>query len=163
MSPQYQRWSTSTFVTIAASNPRRRNVPSLSSASTTSHSPASSPAFDPTSLSSLPTRKLGCRSAARRMSVIIDVVVVLPCVPATPRARRVVTMPASASARDRTGMPARSAATTSTFVRGTAELNTTASASAGTLSAVWGTRHSTPSSRSRSRRGCSCRSEPLTR
>ena len=34
MSPQYQRWSSSMFVTIAASSARRRNVPSLSSAST---------------------------------------------------------------------------------------------------------------------------------
>ncbi len=92
MSPQYQRWSWSMLVTIAASSPSRRNVPSLSSASTMSHSPESSPAFVPTSLSSLPTRKLGCRSAARMISVIIDVVVVLPCVPGdpepAPRARR---------------------------------------------------------------------------
>ena len=41
------------------------------------------------------------------ISVIIDVVVVLPCVPATPSPRRAATIPASASARDSTGMPAR--------------------------------------------------------
>ena len=40
-------------------------------------------AFVPTSCSSLPMTKDGCRPAARRMSVTIDDVVVLPWVPAT--------------------------------------------------------------------------------
>ena len=44
------------------------------------------------------------------INVIIDVVVVLPWVPATPSPRRAATIPASASARESTGIPARSAA-----------------------------------------------------
>ncbi len=79
------------------------------------------------------------------ISVIIEVVVVLPWVPATPRPRRAATMPASASARDSTGIPACSAARTSTFVaRHRGADARPRRRRAGTFSAACGTRHSTP-------------------
>ena len=56
-------------------------MPSLSSASTTSHSPSPNAALVPTSLTSPPITKLGCQPAPRRISASIDDVVVLPCEP----------------------------------------------------------------------------------
>ena len=94
--------------------------------------------------------------------MIIDDVVVLPCVPATPMARRVATIDARASARLNTGTPRSIAVRTSTLVNGTAELMITASRSAPRFSARWGTWHSTPRSRNRSSREFSRTSDPLT-
>jgi hypothetical protein len=65
-------------VTTASWGASSRKVPSLSSASTTNHSPESNAALVPTSLRSPPMRKLGCHPAARRISASIDDVVVLP-------------------------------------------------------------------------------------
>ena len=71
--------------------------------------------------------------------MIIDDVVVLPWVPATPSPRRSATIAASTSARRSTGMPRVRAACTSTFCSGTALLTTTASSTAPRFSARWGT------------------------
>ena len=63
-------------------------MPSLSSASSTSHSPVSHTALVPISLTSPPMRKLGRSPASIRISASIDVVVVLPWVPDTATQRR---------------------------------------------------------------------------
>ena len=93
------------LVTIAASGANSRKVPSLSSASTTSHSPSSHDAFVPTSLRSPPIRKLGCQPASRRISASIDDVVVFPWLPATATVRRSATIARCVSARLNTGTP----------------------------------------------------------
>ena len=68
---------------IAALRGSSRNVPSLSSASTTNQSPLPHAAPPPISLTSPPMMNDGCHRASTRMSESIDDVVVLPCVPAT--------------------------------------------------------------------------------
>ena len=87
------------LVMIAALRSNFRKDPSLSSDSTTSHSPELIAALVPTSLSSLPITNEGFIPAARIIKVTIEEVVVLPCVPATPIPRRCATTPASASER----------------------------------------------------------------
>ena len=77
------RWSRS-----ATSGRRNSRLPSLSSASATSHSPCPTPALEPMSLSSPPTRNVGSRPHWRSTWEIIDEVVVLPWVPATAMPRR---------------------------------------------------------------------------
>ena len=67
-------------------------MPSLSSASSTSHSPLSHTALVPISLTSPPMRKLGRSPASTRIRASIDVVVVLPWVPATATQRRQAAM-----------------------------------------------------------------------
>ena len=83
--------------------------------------PASSPPVHcapvPASLTSPPTMKLGASPASARISMSIDVVVVLPCVPATPSDRARAQIAASMPARRRTGMPSRCAARHSMFER----------------------------------------------
>ena len=64
--------------------------------------------------------KLGARPASARMSISIDVVVVLPCVPATPIAWAWAHIAASMPARVRVGMPRSRAAASSTLWAGTA-------------------------------------------
>ncbi len=111
-------------------------MPSLSSASTTSHSPESNTALVPTSLRSPPIRKLGCQPAARRMRASIEDVVVLPWLPATATVVRVATMARRASARRNTGIPRSRAATTSGLLSGMAVEITTASSASGRLAAA---------------------------
>src|SRR5436190_7124504 len=108
------------FVTSAAWGARCKKVPSLSSASTTSHSPSPYAALVPTSLTSPPTTKLGDQPAARKINASIDEHVVLPCDPATATVRRVAAIAASAPERCSTSTPRSSAALHSTFERGTA-------------------------------------------
>ena len=82
--PKKSRWSTSTFSRIVPNSGSSRWVPSLSSASTTSHSPSVHCAPVPMSVTSPPMMNDGRRPAPARISINIEVVVVLPCVPATP-------------------------------------------------------------------------------
>ena len=76
-------WSASTLVITPTSGWNSRNEPSLSSASTTNRSPPPCLAPEPLSFRSPPITKLGSRPARSRISRCIDVVVVLPWVPAT--------------------------------------------------------------------------------
>ena len=69
-------------VITAASGLNIRNDPSLSSASATNAAPLPSPAPTPVSASTPPIRYEGSAPHARNSVVIIEVVVVLPCVPA---------------------------------------------------------------------------------
>ena len=59
----------------------------------------------PASVTSPPTMKLGASPASARISISIDVVVVLPCVPATPIDRAWAQIDASIPARRSVGMP----------------------------------------------------------
>ena len=72
----------------------------------------------PASATSPPTMKLGARPASARISMSIDVVVVLPCVPATATDRARAQIAASISARRSVGMPCSRAARSSMFVTG---------------------------------------------
>ncbi len=94
---------------------RRRNEPSLSSASATSMSPAPSRAFEPSAAMRPPTTTVGSKPAARSTVATSDVVVVLPCEPAiaTPYFTRISS--ASISARGMTGVPSSRASTISGF------------------------------------------------
>src|SRR5882762_313545 len=91
---------------------RRRNDPSLSSASTTISRPLPSFALDPSAFSFPPTTAVGSRPAWATTVAIREVVVVFPCEPAmaTPSFRRISS--ASISARGITGMPRSLAAIT---------------------------------------------------
>ena len=104
--PKWSRWSASTFVRMVPHSGSSRNVPSLSSDSTISHSSPDQWAPVPTSLTSPPTTKLGRRSASTNIIASIEVVVVLPCVPATATDRAHAQIDASMPARRSTGMPA---------------------------------------------------------
>ena len=90
---------------IVACSGSSRWVASLSSASTTSHSPPVQWAPVPASVTSPPTMKLGASPASARISISIDVVVVLPWVPATATARAWAQIAASIPARRSVGMP----------------------------------------------------------
>ena len=76
-----------------------------------------------------PITAVGSRPARSSTSAIIDVVVVLPCEPATAIEKRSRISSASISARGMTGMSRRCASTTSGFVGFTADDTTTTSAS----------------------------------
>ncbi len=111
-----------------ASSGSSRNVPSLSSASTTSHSAPVQWAPVPTSLTSPPTTKLGSHPAVGRIIVSIEVVVVLPWVPATATVRAQAQIDASIPARRSIGDARRArAATSSTLEAGIAVDPVTAS------------------------------------
>ena len=81
--PQWSRWSGSTLVTMPAKAGSARNAPSLSSASATKSLPVPRWALLPLSLSSLPIANDGSAPQCCSATVSIEVVVVLPCVPAT--------------------------------------------------------------------------------
>ena len=91
----------------------------------------------------------------------IDVVVVLPWVPATPIERAWAQIAASIPARRSVGMPRSRAARSSMFVSGIAVEDVTASHPS-TRSASWPTRTSTPAARTRSSTGWSRTSLPDT-
>ena len=143
------------------SGTRWRKVPSLSSASTTIHSPVSHAALVPISLTSPPIRKDGCRPASTRISASMEAVVVLPWVPATAMHRRRAAIPASASARLRTGTPSRRASTSSGLSAVTA-VEWVTSAAPATWSARWPIETSIPTDRRRSVTVDSFRSLPDT-
>ncbi len=91
----------------------------------------------------------------------IDVVVVLPCVPATATERARPQIAASISARRSVGMPRSRAARSSMFVVGTAVEAVTASHPT-TASGSWPTVTVTPAARTLSRTGWSRTSLPDT-
>jgi hypothetical protein len=90
----------------------------------------------PNALSRPPITAVGSRPARSSISAIIDVVVVLPCAPATAIAKRRRISSASISARGITGIFRRTASTTSGFRAFTADVTTTTSAPL-TCSAAW--------------------------
>ncbi|CAB4869865.1 unannotated protein [freshwater metagenome] len=79
------------------------------------------------SVTSPPITKLGRRPAAAITSIIIDDVVVLPCVPATPTARVIAQIEASMPARCKVTIPFSREATSSIFRSGIAVEYVTAS------------------------------------
>ena len=116
------------FVTTATVGVSARNERSYSSASTTyrrSLPPRKFPDHDPTRP---PTSAVGSRPAAARASAVMTVVVVFPCVPATPtNSRPRVTSP-SASARRTTGTLHSRARNSSGWSFGMADVTTRARA-----------------------------------
>ena len=150
------------LVTTAISGSSSRNVPSLSSASMTIHSPLSHTALVPISLTSPPMRKLGRNPASIRIRASMEVVVVLPWVPDTATHRRHAAIAASAWARLSSTRPRRRASVTSGFASGTAVDRATTSASA-TWTASWPTKTLTPLAANRSSAGELLRSLPVTR
>ncbi|PSK63108.1 hypothetical protein B0E53_04957 [Micromonospora sp. MH33] len=98
-----------------------RNERSLSSASTTKYSPVPWCAPEPTSEISPPITKDGSVPACWSTMVTIEVVVVLPWVPATATVRRPVIAAARASERCSTRRPRRRASTISRWSCGMAE------------------------------------------
>jgi hypothetical protein len=134
---QKERCSLSTFVTIAWLPGRVRNVPSLSSASTTQVVSPPQRTLPPNSRTSPPTNTHGSVPVAVSRRPSIAVVVVLPCVPATSTLSRVWRNFASISVRWSTGMPRRHASWISGFSRGIALETTTTSQRCGRFSAAW--------------------------
>ena len=108
------------FVRIVANSGSSRCVPSLSSASTTSRSLPVHCAPVPASETSPPTTKLGASPASARVSISIDVVVVLPCVPATATDRARAQIEASMPARRSVGIPSSTPWRSSMLLAGTA-------------------------------------------
>src|SRR4051794_20007716 len=106
-----------------------RNERSLSSASATMNSPLPSRALLPKALSRPPITAVGSRPQRSSTTAIIEVVVVLPCAPATAIENRSRINSASISARGMTGICRRVASTTSGLVGRTADETTTTSAS----------------------------------
>ena len=151
------------LVITAIAGESRKNDPSLSSASTTIHSPFPRRALDPNALSFPPTTAVGWRPACSSTVAMRLVVVVFPCDPAmaTASLRRISS--ASISARRITGIPRARAATASGFVaRRTALEVTTTSTSGPTFSARWPSATVPPSEARRRVISLSLRSDPLT-
>src|SRR5580700_9843349 len=98
---------------IATSGDSSRNDPSLSSASATKSRPAPSSAPSPVSVRIPPMTYPGSAPQSRSTVVSMDVVVVLPCVPATAITRRPAMTEASAAARCMTRRPRRVASASS--------------------------------------------------
>src|SRR5687768_10778404 len=117
------------FVITAIDGHSIRNERSLSSASATMYSPRPSRAPLPNAFSLPPITASGSRPLRSSTNAIIDVVVVLPCAPATAIEKRIRINSASISARGITGTPRRLASTTSGLVGRTADETTTTSAS----------------------------------
>ena len=114
------------LVTTAMVGESLRNERSDSSASATMNSPRPRRAPEPSTPSRPPTTTVGSRPPLSSTSATIEVVVVLPWLPATatPYLRRISS--ASISVRGITGMPRRRASTTSGFSGFTAvEVTTT--------------------------------------
>src|SRR5438876_164878 len=80
------------LVTTATMGERRRNVPSLSSASATRNSPCPRRAFVPSARSLPPTTMVGSRPASRRTAATSEVVVVFPWDPAPAPVHRRITL-----------------------------------------------------------------------
>ena len=103
----------------------------------------------PNALSRPPITAVGSRPARSSTSAIIDVVLVLPCAPATAMPNRSRISSASSSARGITGIRRARAAASSGLSGRTADENTTTSASP-TFAAACPTATRTPSDSSRS-------------
>ena len=117
------------FVITAIDGDSFRNERSLSSASTTMYSPWPSRALLPKALSRPPITAVGSRPARSSTSAIIEVVLVLPCAPATAMPKRSRISSASISARGITGTRRSRACDSSGLSALTADEYTTTSAS----------------------------------
>ena len=117
------------FVTTATSGSKTMNEPSLSSVSATKTSPLPWWALAPLVTRLPPTAKDGSSPQCCSATVSMDVVVVLPCVPATATLRYPRIRATSATVRGSTRKPRARASTSSGFDSGTAEDTTTVSAS----------------------------------
>ena len=150
------------FVTTAIVGVSFRKERSDSSASATMKSPLPSRAPEPRTPSRPPTTTVGSSPPRSSTSATIEVVVVLPCEPATatPYFSRISS--ASISARGITGTPRRRASCTSGLPRWTAVDVTTTSASP-TCSGACPSAMRAPRAASRSVTGERLRSEPETR
>ena len=150
------------LVTTAIVGVSFRNERSDSSASATMKSPLPSRAPEPRTPSRPPTTTVGSSPPRSSTSATIEVVVVLPWLPAiaTPYLRRISS--ASISARGITGIPRRRASTTSGLSLRTAVEVTTTWASLA-FSAAWPSAMRAPRATSRSVTDERLRSEPLTR
>ena len=137
------------FVITAIDGDSFRNERSLSSASATMYSPRPSRALLPNALSRPPITAVGSSPARSSTSAIIEVVLVLPCAPATAMPKRSRISSASISARGITGIRRPRASTSSGLSGRTADENTTTSAPP-TLPAACPMRTVTPSDSSRS-------------
>ena len=151
------------FVTTATVGESFRKVPSLSSASATRNSPCPSFALEPRLFSLPPTTAVGSHPAVASTVATIEVVVVLPCVPAMAIPYFIRISSASISARGITGIFRRCASRTSGLSGRTAEEVTTTCPSAGTFSAAWPRRIVAPSAARRSVVSERRRSDPDTR
>ena len=149
-------------VTTAMVGVSFRKEPSDSSASATRYSPWPSRALEPKLVTRPPTTTVGSSRASARTAPIMDVVVVLPWVPATamPYLSRISS--ASISARGMTGMPRCRATCTSMLSRDTAEEYTTTWAPA-TFAASCPVVTLAPSCSRRSMASLRLRSDPVTR
>ena len=91
------------LVTTVIAGESSRNVPSLSSASATKRSPRPSRALLPRAWTLPPITTVGSSRARARIAAMSEVVVVLPCVPATAMPHFMRISSASISARGMTG------------------------------------------------------------
>ena len=149
------------LVTTATVGDSNRKVPSLSSASATRISPRPICALPASDRTRPPMTRVGSISASVSTWPIIDVVVVLPWLPATAMPYFMRMSSASISARGITGICRSLAASTSGFENFTAvEITTTESASA-RFAASWPMWTSAPSERRRRVASFSFKSEPL--
>ena len=153
--------SRSMLVTTAITGASNRKLRSLSSASTTISSLLPSRALVPAWFTRPPTTKVGSSPAPASVLAINEVVVVLPCEPATatPYLSRISS--ASISARGMTARPRRSASSTSGFSAVTAVEVTTTCASP-RFSTRCPSNTLAPNCSSRAVTGESRRSEPET-
>ena len=149
------------FVMTAKRGESFKNDRSLSSASATRYLPRPSLALLPNELTRPPITTVGSRPATSSTRAIIDVVVVLPCAPATAIPWRSCMSSARTSARATTGKPRSRAATISGLVDRTADEYTTSSTSL-TLRASCPCVMRAPSDSSRSVMSVRCISDPLT-
>src|SRR5512141_2440474 len=151
------------LVTTATVGESFRNEPSLSSASATRNSPWPSFALDPRLFSFPPTTAVGSQPAVASTVATIEVVVVLPCVPAIAMPYVIRISSASIAARGITGILRRCASRISGLSGRTAEETTTTWPSAGTFEAAWSARTTAPSLSRRSVVSDRRRSDPDTR
>ena len=122
--------SRSMLVTTARIGESRKKDRSLSSASATRYCDLPDRAFDPMASTRPPTTTVGSRPPAANTEAIIEVVVVLPCMPATAMPYLNLINSASISARGITAMCSLRASSTSGLSSAIAELVTTTSAPA---------------------------------
>ncbi len=160
--PKWSRCSSSMLVTMAMAGERRRKLPSDSSASATRYSLWPKRALLPKARSFPPTTMVGSQPATSRTVATSEVVVVLPCEPATamPYLRRMSS--ASISARRMTGIFWARAKRTSGLSALTAEEMTTTSTPS-MLAASWPSMMRAPSDSSRRVTSLARRSLPDTR
>src|SRR4051795_7701635 len=146
---------------MAPNGASSRKDRSLSSASATKMSPSPECALLPDSLRSPPMAKDGSAPQACTATVSIEVVEVLPCVPATATLRRPAMTAASATARGSTRRP-RSRAAASSGLSARIAVETTTVSTSPRWAASWPTATRAPSARSASSVGVSRRSLPET-